>query len=885
MNCPKCLNKYSNQSNIPRILNKCGHTFCEECLISISCSVNKSQSEGSFEVNAELDSSIPKTYQIVCPNCNLQTVIDEVSYLTKNLALLENVLAVNTSTAEPANNMSTSLNSSTLSTKKSARLVCSNHSKDLEAYCETDKMMLCVSCILENDHKNHDLSSIDKAAQKERANLESGFDKILKLEEYLKDNLNLIQEKTDSVKNLAQERVKVIENFFSEILDYIEDREILLKEKIMHQLEEEVEYLRSVKDTVGGRLLLVDNLKNFKSNFDSYSEFEILSKSKENQKILKEVSKNVPQYNQNNVKFSDLSKEEEISNFKKFLYKLLKNKNEEMINVNQQIANVQEKIDKLEKDALGDINIASPKKHSLKNLAVDSENFRMSKNNKNFTLINKPVPKETKLTNSHSKYLNSKTLITDKNNHVALSGKQSNKILPTFNSNFEVESFNFVKKQIDNETSGTTNQGAKKLALFPSLKMKNNTLKYKSSQDVALKESKSGENLDNEQNQNSTGSNQDNKAYDYFKDVLNNEGDSEFIFKNEDIVEEFKETNDFNNNTLSDRENQINSTNFDNLNFSHEFKTEFIIKPEPKSEPKIEIKSQNELELDKNNLDLEHFIMDMKESQNMMDAEREKERDKEKRNSNKEKIEIYAPETNFNKNCKIKLNNRKCASTSCNETYSENKKVVVNFENDDNVVNIDLDTIKGMDIDNTKMSVQITKSFQMDLASLYKNTSSFLLVVGGKADYATRKYCLDTSTWITPENIKESLQVERSDFGAVMYKDKKILIVGGKVSNQIGSEIITDTIELLNTNEQTIRKLEIKMKHPRTNFGVLYMNSKLCVAGGFNGRDVLNNVEFFDQRNKMWIDLPKMLFKRKEFAMVSGIDNCIYSLGGSDEKE
>jgi hypothetical protein len=205
---------------------------------------------------------------------------------------------------------------------------------------------------------------------------------------------------------------------------------------------------------------------------------------------------------------------------------------------------------------------------------------------------------------------------------------------------------------------------------------------------------------------------------------------------------------------------------------------------------------------------------------------------------------------------------------------------------EEDTVNIDMRGIKD-DLDSSRSSFHMTKSFQMDLASLYKGTCCFLLVLGGKGDFITRRYCLDTFEWsqINSEKERERMNVERSDFSAIMYKDKKILLLGGKITNHNGTENISDSIDLLNATDRSIRKLDIKMKHPRINFGVVYVNSKLYVAGGFNGREVLNNVEFFDQRNKMWIDLPKMLFKRREFCMVFGLDNFLYSIGGSDEKE
>jgi hypothetical protein len=63
------------------------------------------------------------------------------------------------------------------------------------------------------------------------------------------------------------------------------------------------------------------------------------------------------------------------------------------------------------------------------------------------------------------------------------------------------------------------------------------------------------------------------------------------------------------------------------------------------------------------------------------------------------------------------------------------------------------------------------------------------------------------------------------------------------------------------------------------------VNNKLYVAGGSNGKDVLNNFEYFEKRNRIWCDLPKMQSRRREFGMIIGPDNCIYAIGGSDEKE
>ena len=69
--------------------------------------------------------------------------------LPKNIALLEN-------------NLNQIIFNENVSSSNQNKPLCKIHSKDIEAFCETDRTMLCVNCIIENSHKNHDLSSIEK---------------------------------------------------------------------------------------------------------------------------------------------------------------------------------------------------------------------------------------------------------------------------------------------------------------------------------------------------------------------------------------------------------------------------------------------------------------------------------------------------------------------------------------------------------------------------------------------------------------------------------------------------------------------------------------------------------------------------------------------------
>ena len=47
-------------------------------------------------------------------------------------------------------------------------MFCETHNKRIEAFCDFEKKVLCIDCILNDNHKNHTILSIDKAQEKEK---------------------------------------------------------------------------------------------------------------------------------------------------------------------------------------------------------------------------------------------------------------------------------------------------------------------------------------------------------------------------------------------------------------------------------------------------------------------------------------------------------------------------------------------------------------------------------------------------------------------------------------------------------------------------------------------------------------------------------------------
>ncbi len=116
MQCGICLHGYDSDSRIPRILTKCGHTYCQQCLAGLS-----------------------KDRAIICQDCKQTTSISSVKELPINHSLMQLPSAVHSSN------------------------LCQSHGKPLEAFCLDDLSLVCLDCMLSSKYKDKKLLKTDPA--------------------------------------------------------------------------------------------------------------------------------------------------------------------------------------------------------------------------------------------------------------------------------------------------------------------------------------------------------------------------------------------------------------------------------------------------------------------------------------------------------------------------------------------------------------------------------------------------------------------------------------------------------------------------------------------------------------------------------------------------
>ncbi|XP_056664278.1 probable E3 ubiquitin-protein ligase TRIML1 isoform X1 [Monodelphis domestica] len=150
LTCSICLSYFTDPVTI-----NCGHSFCTDCLLKY-----REGTDGTF--NCPECRGLVKDSDLV-PNRNLQNLSITGKMLRPHL--LQSMVGLT---------------------------LCEQHGEKQKYYCEEDEVLLCDSCFLELEHKNHTVLPLEMAADK--------------CKDKLQDTLNLIQRREEEFK-IALQRI------------------------------------------------------------------------------------------------------------------------------------------------------------------------------------------------------------------------------------------------------------------------------------------------------------------------------------------------------------------------------------------------------------------------------------------------------------------------------------------------------------------------------------------------------------------------------------------------------------------------------------------------------------------------------------------------------
>ncbi|XP_067865455.1 zinc-binding protein A33-like [Heterodontus francisci] len=201
--CPICLDFFTDPVTL-----ECGHNFCRSCITQ--CWEKK-------EINS-------------CPECREES---PERNLRVNRALA--------SLAEKARNLN--LNPK----EKENKIHCEEHQEELKLFCETDRKLICVMCLVAKgnlSHKSHNFMSIEEAAQMLRDKLKSSLEATSKRKASALDKKEQQKRKISEVREQSSSLQTHITSEFTKMHQILTEKEQSLlrdlrgrEEKILKPME------------------------------------------------------------------------------------------------------------------------------------------------------------------------------------------------------------------------------------------------------------------------------------------------------------------------------------------------------------------------------------------------------------------------------------------------------------------------------------------------------------------------------------------------------------------------------------------------------------------------------------------------------------------------
>ncbi|XP_038672940.1 zinc-binding protein A33-like [Scyliorhinus canicula] len=231
--CPICLDFFAE----PVILD-CGHNFCCSCI---------SQCWEKKEVNS-------------CPECR-EEFPERTLRANRALAKL----------AQKARKLRLSPK------EKKIKLHCEEHQEEMKLFCETDKKLICVNCVVAPDHREHRFLPIKEAVEKYKDRLKSSLDSqtekksmVLEMEQKQKGKISEVREQSSSLQTH-------ITSEFSKMHQILTEKEQLLlrdlreeEERILEPMEKN---LREIQENLNS---IEENLSKFQKQMEQKDELIFL---------------------------------------------------------------------------------------------------------------------------------------------------------------------------------------------------------------------------------------------------------------------------------------------------------------------------------------------------------------------------------------------------------------------------------------------------------------------------------------------------------------------------------------------------------------------------------------------------------------------------------
>ena len=269
MDCERCVSSFQKPLKLPRILTKCGHSYCEECIEEL---LNNSK--------------------VKCPACGL------------------------VSTADAADSFP--INQSLIAFAGTSEDLCNLHGKRFEAYCTNDKEVLCVNCLLESTHRHHEVANIQIAAGNEREHLKRLELSVMQIEEKLLNAQEQLEQSLRTIGDKFQSAKDQLSGLFKSIREAVDSRENEVMMQLKQSTETELKQITEAQKSNKNQMSAINLLKQEIYLSQTEKDLEVLKKASERGECISSACSGIAEYKSQSP-FYSFSKETEIQNVIKLL--------------------------------------------------------------------------------------------------------------------------------------------------------------------------------------------------------------------------------------------------------------------------------------------------------------------------------------------------------------------------------------------------------------------------------------------------------------------------------------------------------------------------------------------------------------------------------------
>ena len=257
LTCPVCLDHYTNPKILP-----CHHSFCEHCLEGLPLDKKN------------------ETYYLSCPTCRRCTKLPKegagafpVAFTLNNLKEMQSLL--NKAATVPQ------------------EVICRDHGKPLELFCETCNIVICVTCSVRN-HKHHEYDLITDSYAKHCQKLRECLSPVEGKKKVLKKVLSALAEREGEVRKRGEGVLKEIHEMVEKMITVLRESERKLTEQAKRVTDAKLKVLSEQMKSAEMSLSLLKDVEDYvEQSLKKGSPQQVLRSKKQMMERMSEVTSGI----------------------------------------------------------------------------------------------------------------------------------------------------------------------------------------------------------------------------------------------------------------------------------------------------------------------------------------------------------------------------------------------------------------------------------------------------------------------------------------------------------------------------------------------------------------------------------------------------------------